>query len=364
MSERRAREGGFLVMPVYDTDKDGNDVEIDIPDPKYFMAVGYDRKPRDGIMHYRYVVRKELENCKRYIDDCPFAKFHAFQGQDRGLEDEITAVKDRVDDSGEGSNLESRGVFKGLIRVIRADEEQSRMEKVDRIKEKRTETKHLILQNKLFDAVKNEADNTDDEDEDFQEITKKLLCKTECIVRVYILDCKGIMQKDEDSLSDPYVLVKLGKKVFGDPEKYIEDKESVEFCEVFDIDTELPGPSILKIEVWDHDDVFPDEMVGRTVIDLEDRFFSNRWIKLKEKPVETRTLYHKSTKVPQGVLRMWVDIIPKAMKMDKSLNKKWDISPRPPVEVEARLIIWETDDVEAVDYEGTTDMYIRAWIND
>lgn len=56
-----------------------------------------------------------------------------------------------------------------------------------------------------------------------------------------------------------------------------------------------------------------------------------------------------------------MDIIPKAKKLQ---FKKWDITPRPPVDFEARLIIWETYDVEAVDYEGTTDMYIRAFVND
>lgn len=62
---------------------------------------------------------------------------------------------------------------------------------------------------------------------------------------------------------------------------------------MFDINTTLPGASMLKIEVWDKDDLFEDELIGRTVIDLEDRFFSSKWTKLPEKPIETRSLFHR-----------------------------------------------------------------------
>jgi hypothetical protein len=77
MSLKQARCGGFVVIPVYDKDEMGNDIELDIPDQDRFMAVGYDRKPGDGIMHYRYRVNKELEDTA-YIDTCPFDKFHCF----------------------------------------------------------------------------------------------------------------------------------------------------------------------------------------------------------------------------------------------------------------------------------------------
>lgn len=55
-----------------------------------------------------------------------------------------------------------------------------------------------------------------------------------------------------------------------------------------------------------------------------------------------------------------MDIIPKR---EKVKWPKWDITPRPPVEFEVRLIIWDTEDVTCVDYEGCTDMYIRAYLS-
>lgn len=94
---------------------------------------------------------------------------------------------------------------------------------------------------------------------------------------------------------------------------------------------------MLKIEVWDHDDFFSDELIGKTKIDLEDRFFSTKWGRLPEKPIETRTLFHKSTKLEQGTVRCWVDVIPKKQIMHKPI---WSIAQRPPAEFEARLIVW------------------------
>ena len=44
-------------------------------------------------------------------------------------------------------------------------------------------------------------------------------------------------------------------------------------------------------------------------------------------------------------------------------DKKWDIACRPPAEFEARLIIWETEDVACYDVEDTSDIYVRAWVN-
>ena len=129
---------------------------------------------------------------------------------------------------------------------------------------------------------------------------------------------------------------------------------------MYEVEAVLPGASQLKVQVWDHDDFFSDDLIGTTKIDLEDRFFSSKWTKLTDKPIETRTLYHKSTKLEQGTIRMWMEIISKKELVDKPI---WDISPRPPAEFEARLIIWKTEDVKTYDVEGTSDLYVRAWVN-
>ena len=367
MSMRKARAGGFVRRPKYEKDDKHNVVEVEVPDPDYFLPVGYDRIPGDGIMHYRYFVQSELEETQ-FIDKCPFNKFHLFRGQDRGLEDEIfSAAADSVDAAGEGSNRESAGVFKGLIRITRADHIVKQNMMLANRKAKINKVKENVIKGDMkaaaagFAKVSQEDAGHDDlAVEDFSKIKKRILKQTECIVRVYVLDAWELASRDDTGLSDPYVKIRLCEKSFGNSDTAQEDKATINFCQVFDINTTLPGASMLKIEVWDADDVFEDDLIGRTVIDLEDRFFSNKWMKLPEKPIETRSLFHRQTKVEQGTIRVWVDIIPKKKKL---MFPKWDITPRPPSEFEARLIIWETEDVTAVDYEGASDMYIRAQVN-
>lgn len=50
----------------------------------------------------------------------------------------------------------------------------------------------------------------------------------------------------------------------------------------------FPGSTSLKIQIWDYDVIFGDEIIGTTLIDLEDRFFSIEWNSLEDKPIEYR----------------------------------------------------------------------------
>ena len=49
------------------------------------------------------------------------------------------------------------------------------------------------------------------------------------------------------------------------------------------------------IDCYDYDDLFGDDLIGSTIIDLDDRFFTPEWNYLEEKPIEQRQLYHPST---------------------------------------------------------------------
>lgn len=71
---------------------------------------------------------------------------------------------------------------------------------------------------------------------------------------------------------------------------------------------EFPGAPRLKIEAMDYDDFFGDDLIGRTYIDLDDRFYSQNWGALKDKPIEYRDLADSTSTVSQGVLKCWVDI--------------------------------------------------------
>ena len=84
--------------------------------------------------------------------------------------------------------------------------------------------------------------------------------------------------------------------------RYLSKTVNPEFYRMFEISTTLPGPSLLTVEVWDHDTLSSDDLIGTTVIDLEDRLFHDVWQRLgtcpepppdrfPPKPVEFRSLY-------------------------------------------------------------------------
>lgn len=62
----------------------------------------------------------------------------------------------------------------------------------------------------------------------------------------------------------------------------------------------------------DYDKFNADDFMCETVIDLEERFYSNRWRKIKNPPIEIRPLYHPSSSIPRGELKLWLEIIPEA----------------------------------------------------
>lgn len=106
--------------------------------------------------------------------------------------------------------------------------------------------------------------------------------------------------------------------------------------------------------------MFSDDLIGSTEIDLEDRFYDHNWLKLNNKPVETRALYHPDIKGPQGNISLWCEIIEKS---DLSKVKKWKINEACNIDFEMRLIIWETKEIPMMDIEETSDVYVAAFVN-
>ena len=39
----------------------------------------------------------------------------------------------------------------------------------------------------------------------------------------------------------------------------------------------FPGSKPIIIEAYDYDDIFGDDLIGKTVLDLDDRFFTPNW---------------------------------------------------------------------------------------
>jgi hypothetical protein len=175
------------------------------------------------------------------------------------------------------------------------------------------------------------------------------------------LEINDLPKKDLTSESDPYIKIYLGdKKKFDEQKYYLNNTQNGKWYKYYDIMGEFPGDSTLKVEVWDYDPIFKDELIGATQIDLEDRYFNNNWLEMKYKPIETRLLFHPDLSRQQGNISLWVEIFDKK---DRLNMEAWQITPEPKTTIEMRLIVWETEDMELRDDEGTSDVFISAYVD-
>uniref|UniRef100_A0A8C3XKS5 C2 domain-containing protein n=1 Tax=Chelydra serpentina TaxID=8475 RepID=A0A8C3XKS5_CHESE len=106
----------------------------------------------------------------------------------------------------------------------------------------------------------------------FQELPESQPQK--CLVRVYIVRAFNLPPKDRNGLCDPYVRVTLGKKKLGDRDQYLPNTLEPVFGRMFELPCTLPLEKDLQISLFDYDLVLPDQKIGATSIDLENRLLS------------------------------------------------------------------------------------------
>ena len=320
LEEVCADSSRIVVNPVFEAKGKNKKVEVRIPNTNMYLPIGYNRDPDDNKKSYRYYIHEPLDSTFLF-SDLPFEEFDIVQGQSRGADDSFFSFGKTKDISGESTTLEKVGKFKATIRMTE------------------------------FPAPQVE--------DEFHEIAKMLLNKTKCVIRVYIIDAFDLEAKDRGSMSDPYVKLKLAGKLISDRDSYQTDTCNPKIYKVFQLCTTLPGKSMLKVQFWDYNAITTDSKIGTTKIDLEDRFFNKKWTALDQKPIETRPLHVKSSRRPQGHVRLWVEIFTES----KSLPEPYDISARPPAEFEARVIVWKAQDVPNMDPEGLSDTFVVVRLN-
>ena len=55
------------------------------------------------------------------------------------------------------------------------------------------------------------------------------------------------------------------------------DEANPKFHKYYDFEGVFPGSSPVQIDVLDYDDIFGDDLIGTTWVDVEDRYFSLEW---------------------------------------------------------------------------------------
>jgi hypothetical protein len=241
---------------------------------------------------------------------------------------------------GSGDELRSIGVFKGLIRIL--DHEPSK----------------------------------DEAPFDMQALLKPQGYK----VRLYVLQGTKFTPMDpgwngRPGKSDPYLKVELGKECFNGRASYFEDAVDCDFYTCIELNAELPGAGQLIVSVMDADTFGSDDMIGRSVVDLEDRWFDERWqalgadteskkedlMRCKAKPLELRTIHlppETKNAMAHGYLEMWVDVL---LPAEASAFLPDDVSLPPIATFEVRVVVWKAKDVSSMDsFDGLSDTYVRA----
>lgn len=119
-------------------------------------------------------------------------------------------------------------------------------------------------------------------------IRRQLLTQTQAAIQFYVLECFDLASRDIGSFSDPYMVVKCGKSVIDNRDEAQMDEPNPKINKVYTFNGTFPGAPTLEIEAWDYDDLFGDDLIGATYIDLDDRLFSSDWQAIEEKPIEYR----------------------------------------------------------------------------
>ena len=381
-----------------------------VPDPQLYFKIGYMLKYQEGLerhqvtKHYRRIYRGPLENCinKEFNMETPFNVRKIRRGKfvDKRSETELFDAMKSVNSKiihkfGKENSINDVDVNQVLTYKNFSSFEENKKkkeEKKEKKEKKKEEKKNQIMlaekkeeksygkfkgivrvtehnlskkYEKAIEDAKNRANITKTEItmknyNKYNELRKNILNRKEVIIRVYILEMNELAKKDKFSESDPYVKLYLNNKlVINEKKNYQEDQKNCKWYKYYDIPGEMPGSSNLKIEVMDYDDLLSDDLIGYTIIDLEDRYFNSDWQNMVEKPVEIRPLLNLDFTLAQGYVYMWLEIFETAI---KSQMEPWQIAPEPITEFEVRFVVWETEDMEMMDVEGTSDIYIVGYI--
>uniref|UniRef100_A0A7S2M9Y3 C2 domain-containing protein n=1 Tax=Octactis speculum TaxID=3111310 RepID=A0A7S2M9Y3_9STRA len=187
------------------------------------------------------------------------------------------------------------------------------------------------------------------------------------VVRIYIVSAKNL-QPVGGGLSDPYIRIRLGKTYINDVQTVQKQTLDPGFYKFYELDAAIPGSVSLKIELrdWQYFPLHEHELIGETTIDLEDRWFQQKWQSCAnglerdevtgEKydiPIEMRSLYLPGNPVSQGQLEMWVEILP----ADKARNIPIsEMSGPVKKKFEIRIICWKA---EGIPKSAGEDFYCR-----
>ncbi|XP_076439100.1 myoferlin-like [Babylonia areolata] len=195
---------------------------------KYYASVGEMSKCRKYLKMGYYKIKVYMTELERAEEHKQFADFcHTFP---------LTRGKDEEEDGEGGGNVV--GEFKGTFRVYPLPPDPSEP-----------------LPPRILSDLPPSAPE-------------------ECVIRVYVISCTDLQPSDPNGLADPYIEVALGKKKIHSRDSYIPNCLNPVFGRWFEMTAKVPVVKDLVVRVKDYDFLSSDDVIGETVIDLENRFLT------------------------------------------------------------------------------------------
>jgi len=167
-------------------------------------------------------------------------------------------------------------------------------------------------------------------------------------VRIYLVRAVCMYSKGS-AFADPYIDLWLGRSINVNMRNAASVNDNTpEFYTVEERDVELPEDSRLEVRLMDMANFqMYDQLIGSTVIDLEDRWHSKALKRLDVKPSENRSLY--TSEYPgknRGSIEMWIELLDSTQVDDKPFIA------RPPVAaLEIRIVIWTAEPLIFIEEE-------------
>mmetsp|Transcript_26559 Transcript_26559/g.23541 ORF Transcript_26559/g.23541 Transcript_26559/m.23541 type:complete len:243 (-) Transcript_26559:906-1634(-) len=207
----------FIIKPTFKQEKGQLPKETNTPTNPQYMALGYNKGDKKN-KHYRYCLQEGLEET-RYLDESPFDEIAIYRG--KKLEDNSFSFSKLFKKKGE-SDYQLVGYFKAMIELISEDDKL------------RYETKYSAITRKLPEKP------IEFKDQEF-------LQRNTCVCRLYIIEAGDLVDKDEDSNSDPYLRIRIGKLDINEKKNWQDDEPNPKFHRFYEFPLVLPGASLMTV---------------------------------------------------------------------------------------------------------------------
>ncbi|KAF8822686.1 putative heat shock protein DnaJ pfj4 [Cardiosporidium cionae] len=185
-------------------------------------------------------------------------------------------------------------------------------------------------------------------------------------LRIYVIRAINLSFESIFGACNPYLVFNIGERQEAMRGSIRQHTHNPEFFLLFERDIIFPEQSQVAISVWSEQEIYgnrQESFIGATEIDLEERWFSEKWQVLMKKnqiPMEYRKLKRLGEEQSQGTLELWVELMDIEV---ASEVPKFDLLASVPTEIEIRVIIWAARGLSLSNSEKILDPFIRCTLD-